>query len=195
VTDYSRTEIRSHFGIKQITAKAVKGDYEILGGFIHSDIHTEGPIVKINAIGGDISGSDYIDGNDMDELIELRMADRIGSGVPKAEPYKLRHLRYLIEKVSQDPLSTKMLAINGNEIIKLLQIQAGPRIGYILNILLGLVLENPEKNKKEILEKEVKKLGKLEEDKLINLSKQSIQKRKEVETKRDDMTKKKYWVT
>src|SRR3989344_2508393 len=27
----------------------------------------------------------------MDDLINLRMADRIGSGVPKAEPYKLRH--------------------------------------------------------------------------------------------------------
>ncbi len=131
----------------------------------------------------------------MDELIELRMADRIGSGVPKAEPYKLRHLRYLIEKVSQDPLSTKMLAINGNEIIKTLKIQAGPKIGYILNILLGHILEDPKRNKKEFFEKEVKKLGKLEEKKLINLSREAIQKRREVEMKRDKMTKKKYWVT
>ena len=131
----------------------------------------------------------------MDELIELRMADRIGSGVPKAEPYKLRHLRYLIEKVSQDPLSTKMLKVNGNEIIKILQIQAGPKIGYILNVLLGYILEDPKKNKKDFLEKEVKKLGKLEEKKLINLFKEAIQKRREVEMKRDKMTKKKYWVT
>jgi len=131
----------------------------------------------------------------MDELIELRMADRIGSGVPKAEPYKLRHLRYLVEKVSQDPLSTKMLKVNGNEIIKLLQIKAGPKIGYILNILLGYVLEDPKKNKEEFLKKEAKKLGKLKEDKLTGLSKEAIQKRKEVEVKRDKMTKKKYWVT
>ncbi|MDP2951338.1 MAG: CCA tRNA nucleotidyltransferase, partial [bacterium] len=47
----------------------------------------------------------------IEELLELRYADRIGSGVPKAEPYKLRHLKYLVEKVSHDPISTKMLKV------------------------------------------------------------------------------------
>ncbi|MCK4891588.1 MAG: HD domain-containing protein, partial [Candidatus Pacebacteria bacterium] len=32
------------------------------------------------------------------DLMDLRIADRLGSGVPKAKPYKLRHLEYLIEK-------------------------------------------------------------------------------------------------
>jgi len=41
IPDYSHTVIESKFGIKQITAKAVEGDDEILGGFIHSDISTE----------------------------------------------------------------------------------------------------------------------------------------------------------
>ncbi len=36
----------------------------------------------------------------MEDLLQLRMADRIGSGCPKAEPYKLRHFKYMIEKVS-----------------------------------------------------------------------------------------------
>ncbi|MEK7493963.1 MAG: HD domain-containing protein, partial [Patescibacteria group bacterium] len=45
----------------------------------------------------------------MDDLISVRLADRIGSGVPKAEPYKLRHFRYMVEKVSKDPISVKML--------------------------------------------------------------------------------------
>ncbi|MBA7653274.1 A-adding tRNA nucleotidyltransferase [subsurface metagenome] len=31
----------------------------------------------------------------MEELLQVRMADRIGSGVPKAEPYKLRHFTRL----------------------------------------------------------------------------------------------------
>ena len=48
------------------------------------------------------------------------MADRIGSGVPKAEPYKLRHFKYLVDKVSKDPISVKMLKINGNDLIKIL---------------------------------------------------------------------------
>ncbi len=130
-----------------------------------------------------------------DELIELRMADRIGSGVPKAEPYKLRHLRYVIEKVSQDPLSTSMLEVDGNDVMEILDIKPGPKIGNILNILLGYILEKPEKNNKEFLKKEIKRLGKLDNKELINLAKKAVKKRKKVERKRDEMTKKKYWIT
>src|SRR3989338_5727308 len=46
-------------------------------------------------------------------LLKVREADRIGSGVPKAVPYKLRHLKYMIDKVMNDPISVKMLKLNG----------------------------------------------------------------------------------
>ncbi|MFH1393004.1 MAG: HD domain-containing protein [Patescibacteria group bacterium] len=87
----------------------------------------------------------------MDDLLEVRIADRKGSGVPKAEPYKLRHLRAIIEKVSRDPISVKMLKINGDDLMKILKIEPGPKIGYILNILLDEVLDDPQKNDKENL--------------------------------------------
>ncbi len=131
----------------------------------------------------------------MEELLQVRMADRIGSGVPKAEPYKLRHLRYLIEKVSQDPISVKMLKVRGDDVMKILNIQPGPKIGQILDILLGEVLEEPEKNKKEHLEKKIKEIRKLTDKKLQDLSKKAKESREKIETKRDEMTKKKYWVT
>lgn len=86
----------------------------------------------------------------MEELLQVRMADRIGSGVPKAEPYKLRHLKYTLEKVSQDPISAKMLKVNGNDLMKHLRIEPGPKVGQILDILLGEVLEDPKKMKKNI---------------------------------------------
>ncbi len=130
----------------------------------------------------------------MEELLEVRMADRIGSGVPKAEPYKLRHLRYVIEKVAQDPISVKMLKVSGNEVMKILKIQPGPEIGQILDVLLGYVLEEPKKNKKEFLEKEIKKLAKLSDEKLKNLAEKAKKEREKLEIKRDEMTKKKYWV-
>jgi len=131
----------------------------------------------------------------MEELLEVRMSDRIGSGCPKAEPYKLRHLRYVIEKVSQDPISVKMLETSGNDVIKILGVGQGPRIGHVLDILLGLVLEDPKKNKKEFLEKEIQKLGKLSEKELKALSQKAREEREKIEIKRDEMTKKKYWVT
>ena len=79
----------------------------------------------------------------MEELLQVRMADRIGSGVPKAEPYKLRHLKYVIEKVSRDPISVKMLKVSGNDVMKILNIPPSSKIGQVLDILLGYVLEDP----------------------------------------------------
>jgi len=131
----------------------------------------------------------------IDELLEVRMADRIGSGVPKAEPYKLRHLKYIIEKVSRDPISVKMLKKNGQDVMKILNIKPGPKIGWVLDVLLGYVLTDPKKNTKEFLEKEIKKLGKLSEDKLSFLANEAKKEREKIETKKDEMTKKKYWVT
>ncbi len=131
----------------------------------------------------------------MEELLQVRMADRIGSGVPKAEPYKLRHLKYIVEKVAQDPISAKMLKITGDNVMKTLKIKPGPKIGQILDILLGYVLEDPKKNKKEFLKEQVEKLGKLNEKELKKLAEKSKEERQIIETKRDKMTKKKYWVT
>jgi poly(A) polymerase/tRNA nucleotidyltransferase (CCA-adding enzyme) len=131
----------------------------------------------------------------MEELLQVRQADRIGSGVPKAEPYKLRHLKYLIDKVSQDPISAKMLKINGNDLMKILEIKPGPKIGQILDILLGYVLDDPKNNSKEFLEKEAFKLAKLSDNELQRLAEKSKEEKSEVETKKDEMTKQKYWVT
>jgi poly(A) polymerase/tRNA nucleotidyltransferase (CCA-adding enzyme) len=131
----------------------------------------------------------------VDELLQVRMADRIGSGCPKAEPYKLRHMRYLIEKTAKDPISVKMLRVNGGDIMNTLNITPGPKIGAILDILLGFVLENPEKNDKTFLTAQVRKLGKLSEEKLAETAKKAEEKKEAVQEKSDTMTKRKYWVT
>lgn len=131
----------------------------------------------------------------VEELLQLRMCDRIGSGCPKAEPYKLRHLKYLIEKVALDPISVKMLKIDGKEIMKILKEKPGPLIGNVLSILLSRVLLDPQVNKKEILEAEVGKLGKLSLKELQKLVIEAETEIKKIEIKRDEMTKSKYWVT
>jgi len=130
----------------------------------------------------------------MDELIQVRKADRIGSGVPKAEPYKLRHLRYVIDKVSQDPISTKMLAVSGNDVMSTLDIEPGPKVGQILTILLGEVLEDPTKNEEEFLKKKIEELGDLSDKEIDKMSQKAREKRNEIRTKRDEMLKEKYWV-
>ncbi len=132
---------------------------------------------------------------DIKELLQVRMSDRIGSAVPKAEPYKLRHLKYMFEKVSKDPISVQMLKIDGGEVMKILKINPGPTIGCVLDVLLSEVLADPKRNKKDHLKKMVKEFGKLKTEKLQELAKKARQEIDKIETKRDAMTKKKYWVT
>ena len=116
----------------------------------------------------------------MDDLLEVRIADRKGSGVPKAEPYKLRHLRAIIEKVSRDPISVKMLKINGDDLMKMLKINPGPKIGYILNILLDEVLDEPKKNTKDYLSERALQLNDESPDKLEKMFKMAQAKTQEV---------------
>ena len=95
----------------------------------------------------------------IDDLLRLREGDRIGSGTPKAVPYKLRHLKYMIEKVSRDPISVKMLKVNGEDIMRILAILPGPIIGLVLNSLLAEVLDNPSLNTLEYLKPRVRELA------------------------------------
>lgn len=116
------------------------------------------------------------------DLLNLRIAERKGSGVPKAKPYRLRHFEYMIEKVQKDPITTSMLKIDGNDVMKTLDIQPGPKIGLILNALLEKVLNNPKKNTIKYLKNQIKKINLLSDDEL-KLKSQGIDKFKESQDK------------
>jgi len=126
----------------------------------------------------------------INDLINLRVADRLGSSCPKAVPYKLRHLEYIIEKVSKDPISAKMLKINGNDLIKLLKIKPSPRLGLVIEALLSEALQDPKINTKQKLSLKAKELNKLSDKELKGKIKKVKEKKEEVDLK----MKGKYWV-
>ena len=130
----------------------------------------------------------------IDDLFQLREADRIGSGVPKAQPYRLRHLKFMVEKVSRDPISVKMLAVRGDDVMKILNIEPGPKIGLILNALLGEALENPNINTKTILSKRVAELGTMSDDDLKKLAEKGLGTKEGLETEAEEEIKKKHYV-
>ncbi len=132
---------------------------------------------------------------DMEELLQLRMADRIGSGVPKAEPYKLRHLRYIIERAAKAPITSSMLKIDGSDIMKQLNLEPGPYVGFILSVILEEVVEDPKLNTKKHLTKRTEELGKLKKQELKKLAEKANTKIEQVESKEDSMIKQKYWVS
>jgi tRNA nucleotidyltransferase (CCA-adding enzyme) len=130
----------------------------------------------------------------IDDLIKVREADRIGSGVETAVPYRLRHFLFMIEKVKRDPLTPKMLAINGDDIMKLLNLPQGMRVGWILNALLEEVLDDPEKNTSEYLKNRAHELNAMTDDALKKLMVSAQEKKREVEAEADEEMKKEFRV-
>lgn len=134
-------------------------------------------------------GPEYVE-----DLMKVREADRIGSGVPKAVPYKSRHLLFMIEKVKSDPISPKMLKMNGDDLMKLLHVTPSPRIGHILAILLDEVLDDPSRNTKEQLTERAQELHRLGDKELIKSAEASREKKEEFESGIEENIKKKYRV-
>ena len=128
------------------------------------------------------------------DLIKLREADRIGSGVPKAVPYKLRHFLFMIEKVKRDPVSPKMVVVKGDSVMRILGIPPGPRVGWILGVLLEEVLDDPKWNKKDALEERVRELGKLEDKELRSFAEKARHAKDEFEGGVEKDMKSKYHV-
>jgi len=129
--------------------------------------------------------------DNLKDLIDLRIADRLGSGTPKAKPYKLRHLEYMMEKVQHDPVSVKSLKINGNDLMKELKLDPSPKIGAILEVLLAEVIEEPKLNEYKVLLKRAKEL---QNDNLEDLRKQAKDLIEEENIKEDKKIKKQYYV-
>jgi tRNA nucleotidyltransferase (CCA-adding enzyme) len=127
----------------------------------------------------------------IDDLIDVRVGDRLGSGVPKAVPYKLRHFKYMVDRISSDPLSVKMLKVDGNDLMKELKLKPGPVLGAILDVLLSEVIENPEENERKMLLARAKVLSKEDLSKLRGMAKEKIEEKKEED---DEEIKAKYWV-
>ena len=53
-------------------------------------------------------------------------------------------------RAAQDPLTLQDLAVNGNDLIAA-GVRPGPDVGEVLQRLLALVLEDPQRNTKEYL--------------------------------------------
>ncbi len=130
----------------------------------------------------------------IDDLIKVREADRIGSGVEKAVPYKLRHLLFMVEKVRRDPILPKMLAVRGEDVMEMLGIPQSPRVGLVLYPLLEEVLDDPSRNTKEYLVPRVKELGKLSDGELKKMAAAAKKRKSEFEEEEEGEIKKKYYV-
>lgn len=103
------------------------------------------------------------------DLMNLRICDRIGTGRPKENPYRLRKYKAMVEEVMRDPVTVGMLKIDGLKIMDVTHVTPGPKVGHILNALLEEVLENPGLNDETFLVKRSIELVNLPENNLKEL--------------------------
>ncbi len=94
---------------------------------------------------------DYID-----EMIALRRADRLGSGA-KETSWRWELFKKRIVEVQKQPFAVKDLKVNGEDVMKILNIKPGRKVGEVLNAIFKEVEEKPELNDREVL---IEKIGK-----------------------------------
>jgi poly(A) polymerase/tRNA nucleotidyltransferase (CCA-adding enzyme) len=106
----------------------------------------------------------------IENLLNLRVCDRIGTGRPKEQPFRFRKYKAMVDEALRDPISVKLLKINGDKIMEMSGEKPGKKLGYILHALLEEVLIEPGKNTNEYLETRVSELLKLSEAELETLA-------------------------
>jgi tRNA nucleotidyltransferase/poly(A) polymerase len=97
------------------------------------------------------------DGVASENLIRLKIADFKGARRLTLSPLKISQVKNIIKSivsVVSEPnaaFSIKDLAIDGEDVMKMLNVKPGPIVGQVLKELFEIVLEHPELNEKHIL--------------------------------------------
>lgn len=128
------------------------------------------------------------------DLMNVRACDRIGMGRPKETPYRLRKYHSMIEEAMRAPVSVGMLKIDGAKVMEVTGEKPSRRIGWVLHALFEEVLENPELNTAEHLEKRTKELVALPPEELQKLGEAGKDKKEEKEQAEVGAIRKRYGV-
>lgn len=94
----------------------------------------------------------------IDDMMALRVADRLGGGTQNETSWRMEEFKKRIKGVLKKPFSISDLKITGTDVMEILQIKPGPKVGEILNSLFQEVLENASKNNREHLLARIKEL-------------------------------------
>lgn len=94
----------------------------------------------------------------LEDIIALRIADRLGSGA-KETSWRTEEFKKRLIEVQKQPFSIKDLKINGLDVMKELNLKPSPKIGQILDQLFQEVVDKKVENKKEVLLKRTKELA------------------------------------
>ena len=92
----------------------------------------------------------------VDDMMALRVGDRLGGGTQKAVSWRMKKYRERIDEVLHKPFSVTDLKVNGQDVMKILAIPPSRKVGEILDELFKEVLEDASKNDRDYLIEKLK---------------------------------------
>lgn len=91
----------------------------------------------------------------INDMMLLRIGDRKGGG-SKTTSWRLMELQKRIGEQLYEPMEINDMVVNGKDVMEILQIKPGRKVGEVLKVLFEEVLEDTSKNNREYL---VKRIG------------------------------------
>ncbi|KKP38334.1 hypothetical protein A2130_02255 [Candidatus Woesebacteria bacterium GWC2_33_12] len=90
----------------------------------------------------------------VEDMLALRVADRLGGGARETS-WRLEEFKKRLFEVQKQPFSIKDLKINGKDVMEILKIPSGPKVGEILEKIFNEVVEKNLPNERKVLLKSI----------------------------------------
>lgn len=94
----------------------------------------------------------------VEDMLVLRVGDRLGGGARETS-WRLEEFKKRLIEVQKQPFTVRDLKINGDDVMKQLNLKPSPKIGEILEKLYGEVVDKKLPNEKKELIKKLKSLN------------------------------------
>lgn len=94
----------------------------------------------------------------IDDMIAVRIADRLGGGTETAVSWRMEEFRKRIDQVMEKPFSIADLKVTGTDVMEITGLKPSRQVGDILQKLFEQVQEDAEKNNREFLLEEIAKI-------------------------------------
>jgi hypothetical protein len=93
----------------------------------------------------------------VDDLLLLRVADDIGSGLAPGPELEVLRTRIDAQRRARAPLTLAELAVDGTDLLREAGLPPGPWVGTYLERLLASVVNDPRRNRREVLLADVRR--------------------------------------
>ena len=93
----------------------------------------------------------------VEDMIDLRIGDRLGGGLQQPESWRLKLFRQRLKEVVKKPFTVADLKVDGRDVMKILDIKPGPKVGEVLRAIFEEVVDDSAKNNREYLLVRIKK--------------------------------------